>query len=48
MLEETKSKSKTDNNTDDKPKEKVNYKGDGQEIILFFGAPGAGKSTFWK
>lgn len=24
------------------------YKKEGQEIILFYGAPGSGKSTFWK
>ncbi|CDW76414.1 bifunctional polynucleotide phosphatase kinase-like [Stylonychia lemnae] len=35
-------------NAEDGPAEQVDYKGKGQEIILFFGSPGSGKSTFWK
>ena len=31
-----------------KDKAMVNYKSNKQEIIVFVGAPGSGKSTFWQ
>ena len=35
---------------DEESKDKtiINYKSDKQEIIMFVGAPGSGKSTFWQ
>ena len=49
MLEEKKEKSSSaGSTTETKNPEKVNYASDKQEIILFYGSPGAGKSTFWK
>ena len=43
-------KDKIQNTKEDSKDEedKVNYASDKQEVILFVGAPGAGKSTFWQ
>eukprot|EP00347_Sterkiella_histriomuscorum_P006646 403351974 len=46
FIEEKKESSKNQEET--KNPEKVVYTSDKQEIVLFFGAPGSGKSTFWK